>query len=405
MRAILIKGPSAYDALGAFVGELAIAFDAAGHEPIIVDATAGVGADFYPTLERHAAAGAIGLVFSFNIFGDIRDDRGRAIGDIVDAPHVIQFVDYPPSHLDRLENTSPNAALLVVDQSHVDTILATYGPNRFGYVGFSPHAAVGATVSAGADPASFVAARSIPILFSGTFQEPDEARWAHMPSGVQWIYEAAFEIALAAEWMPALTALDAAIAAFGLDPNDKQFADFRKTTTYVHEYVRIYRRSQLLNTARAIGLPLYVVGKGYEGRLAAYPNLTHGGELDFAEVLERMASSRVVLNVNANFGAGSHERPLSALKAGAAVASDHSSFYASHFKPWEEMAFYRWRDLEAGLARVAAVANDPEAAFAMAWAGQRRVVAEHGWIHRVAGIVAAAEQARARNRERLQGQA
>ena len=397
MRAILIKGGSAYDALGLFIDELAAAFAAAGHEPIDVDASAGRGPDFYPSLERHAAAGPIGLVFTFNIFGDVRDAAGRFIGDIVQAPHVVQFVDYPPSHLDRLDAMSPNVALLCVDPSHVETILATYGPDRFAHVGFSPHGAVGATVSPGPDPEAFAAARPIPILFSGTFQEPDAARWAQMPDNVQRLYEAAVEIALAAEWVPALAALDAAMVSFGLDPTDKAFAGFRKTTTYVHEYVRAHRRLEVLNTARTLGIPLHVVGRGYEGRLDAYPNVTYAGAVDFAAGLDLMARSRVVLNVNANFGAGSHERPLSAMNAGAAAASDHSEFYAANFAPGEAMALYRWRDLEAGLAAVAALAGDADAAFAMAQAGQRRVVAEHRWINRIEPIIAATEAARRRS--------
>jgi hypothetical protein len=395
MRAILFKGGSAYDALGQFIDELAAAFAAAGHESIVIDASAGRGPDFYPALDRLAAEGPIGLVFTFNIFGDVRDPAGRLIGDIVDAPHVVQFVDYPPSHLDRLEAMSPNAALLCVDRSHVETILATYGPDRFAHVGFSPHAAVGATVSPGDDPMAFAAARPIPILFSGTFQAPDEARWAHMPDAVQQIYEAAVEIALAAEWMPALAALKEAMRAFGLDPEAAELADFRKTTTYVHEYVRAHRRLDVLNTARTLGIPLHVIGGGYDGRLDAFPNVTYGGEVDFAASLALMAVSRVVLSVNANFGAGSHERPLSAMNAGAAAASDHGSFYAEVFKPGEEIALYRWRDLETGLAAVARLAGDPEAAFAMARAGQRRVVAEHRWINRVENVIAAAEAARA----------
>lgn len=392
MRVILFKGASAYGALRLFIDDLAVAFGRLGHEPIVIDATAET--DLLVTLERHLAAGPIDLVFSFNIFGDARDDRGRSIGDIVSAPHVIQFVDYPLSHLHRLEKTSPHAALLVVDQSHVEAILSTYGPDRFGYVGFSAHGAIGETVSPGADPTVFAADRPIPILFLGTFYKPQAPGWRNMPANVQNIYEAAVEIALANEWTPALDALDSVLCSAGIDPDDNNFAEFRKTAHFVHERVRAHRRFQLLNVAASMGLPLHIFGKGYDEDLHRYKNLTYGGDVDLPAALKLMAQSRVVLNINANFGAGSHERPLSALNAGAAAASDHSSFYASHFKAGEEIALYRWRDLEAGLASIAKLAKQPEAAFAMAQAGQRRTVAEHMWINRVATIVAAAEHVR-----------
>jgi hypothetical protein len=248
-------------------------------------------------------------------------------------------------------------------------------------VGFSAHAAIGPTVSPGDDPSAFASGRPIPILFSGTFYKPQVPKWQQMPKGVQKVYEAAVEIALSREWIPALDALDLAMSSLGLDPKDKDFAEFRKTATYVHEHVRVHRRFQLLNAAKSIGLPLHVFGKGYDRDLYRYKNVTYGGEADLREVLALMARTRVVLNVNANFGAGSHERPLSALNAGAATASDYSSFYSSQFNEGEEIALYRWRDLETGLASIARLADDHEAAFAMALAGQRRVSAEHKWVN------------------------
>jgi hypothetical protein len=255
-----------------------------------------------------------------------------------------------------------------VDPSHVDAIRSTYGSDRFGYVGFSAHGAIGETVSPGADPTVFAADRPIPILFLGTFYKPQAPGWRNLPSNVQKIYEAAVEIALANEWTPALDAIDSVLHSAGID--------------------------QLLNAAASMGLPLHIFGKGYDEDLHRYKNLTYGGDVDLPVALKLMAQSRVVLNINANFGAGSHERPLSALNAGAAAASDHSSFYASHFKAGEEIALYRWRDLEAGLASIAQLAKQPEAAFAMAQAGQRRTVAEHMWINRVGTIVAAADHVR-----------
>ncbi len=392
MRVILFKGRSTYDALRVFVDELHAGFVQAGHEALIVDAVAE--SDVGPVLLRFAAAGPVGLVFSFNILGDTRDRDGRSLGEIVGAPHVIHFVDYPLTHLNRLEAIPSRASLLVVDHSHVDAIRSIYGPQRFACVGFCAHGASGETATPSKDPAAFASERSIPILFVGTLGRPEPPIWQNRPHRIQAIYNAAVEIALAQEFLPALDALDAAMASFGLDPAEAPFADFRKTATYVHEHVRMRRRFQFLAAAKALGLPMLVIGRGFDPDVHFYPGATYGGEVDFATALAFMARSRVVLNVNANFGAGSHERPLCALNAGAAAATDYSSFYAAHFSDGEEIAMYRWCDLDAGLARIAQLAEDPAAAFAMAQAGQKKVAAAHRWRHRVDAIIAAAERAR-----------
>jgi hypothetical protein len=109
-----------------------------------------------------------------------------------------------------------------------------------------------------------------------------------------------------------------------------------------------------------------------------------------------MKRARVVLSINANFGAGSHERPLSALLAGAAAATDHSSFYQQAFALDRELAIFRWMSLPDDLQRVGALAEDPAAAFALARAGHARVLAAHRWTHRLDAILAAADAGRAR---------
>jgi len=394
VRVILIKGRSTYDLLRAFIDDAAIGFVEAGHQAEVLDVVAEP--DVAAALARRAATAPIDLVYSLNILSDFRDPAGRSIGDIASAPHVVHFVDHPLSHLDRLEKTPANAAVLVIDPSHAEALLSIYGPDRFGFVGFCPHAAVGPTTSPGRDADAFVAARPIPILFPGTCPAVGAPPWAPMQPGVQQLFEAAMEIALAGEWTPGLAALDAAMRASGLAPEDPEFAGFRKLASYVHEWVRVLRRLRLLEAAARAGLRLQVAGKGYAVALTRYSNLTFLGDVSFLESVALMSQSRLVLNVNANFGAGSHERPLCALNAGAATASDFSSFYEGQFEEGQEMMLYRWSDLDAGLDAVARLAADPQTMFDMAVAGQAKVLTGHSWKHRVPIILAAAAHVRAR---------
>lgn len=100
---------------------------------------------------------------------------------------------------------------------------------------------------------------------------------------------------------------------------------------------------------------------------------------------ELMRRTRIVLNTNVNFGAGSHERPLSAALAGALPFSDHSRFWEQAFGP--EAPLYRWKDLDGAMDDLRALAVDPERAYAS-------VREAHTWDHRVATIIAAADAVR-----------
>jgi hypothetical protein len=398
MRVVLIKAASGYGALGLFIDALAEAFQRRGHEPVVIDAAAE--ADLGAALLRTAAEGPAALAYSFG-FGEFRSADDRSVGELVGAPHVVHHVDYPLTHALRLDETPRETALLVVDESHVDAIAATYGPDHFAFVGFCPHAAIGAPVAVPDSGELWAAARPIPILFSGTFYAPGPPPWRQFRPPLAELFDAAFELALACEWFPAMDALRRVLEERGLDLDAPDLLDVRRAATFVHEQVRAHRREQLIDALARAGAPVLAVGKGWEPALARYGNVEWAGEASLEQALALMAHARLVLNVNANFGAGSHERPLSALLAGAAAASDHSRFWAERFRAGREMLLYSWTALDDGVERIVRLAADPPAASALAAAGQARVIEGHLWEHRVDLILAAAQAARARlNRER-----
>jgi hypothetical protein len=391
MHAILIKGVSQYGVLRLFIDELAEAFGRAGVRPVVIDAQ-----------EPGALAAALGdralhgarLVFTFNILGEALH-LGRPIGAVFGAPHVIQYVDHPLAHTEKLDGTTADAGLLFVDETHAAAVERAYGPGRFAHLGFCPHAAIGEARARDPDPQAFFERRPIPILFSGSILDPGPRPWAEFDEIVRHIHDAAFDIAMGEEWLPAHDAFAIAMGGVGLDPADPRWRLLHKGAGLVHQHVRMHRRLMVLEAAARLGLPIHACGRGYEPWLDGFGNITHLGALDVTQSIAIMARSRVLLNVNANFGGGSHERALTAMRAGAAVASDASSYYRSQFKLGTEMVFYRWSQLDSDLERIAALAENPEAAFALARAGQAVAVKQHGWDNRVPVILNAADQVRA----------
>lgn len=386
MRAVFIKGPSQYDATRVFTDELAAAFTGQGHEAVVVDAA---GRDDLAATLRAAAEVPTDLVHTFGILGDARGLIGQSLGELFAAPHVLQHVDYPLSHLNQLEATARETAILTVDPSHVEAIHGTFGPDHFAHVAFCPHAAVGQPVAAEPHAEAFVEQRPIPILFAGSFYGVGPTPWAEEGKGIRQIFDRAFDLALGTEFLPALEALDEALRSYGEDPAHPRYERMRRYATWVHEQVRQLRRLALLEAAGQAGLPVFCVGAGYEGWIEKRKSFRLGPPMTLTDTVALMARARVVLNANANFGRGSHERPLTAMLAGAAVATD-GAWWTEQFEEGREVLSYRWTQLEADVARLARLVDDPEAARAMGLAGQARAVAAHRPAHRVAAIIAAA---------------
>jgi spore maturation protein CgeB len=161
----------------------------------------------------------------------------------------------------------------------------------------------------------------------------------------------------------------------------------------VHERVRSHRRFEMLKAAAKAGLPLQVFGAGYERDLYRFKNVTYGGEATLAEVVALMRRSRIVLSVNANFGQGSHERPLSAMAAGAVAATDRSAFYEAQFGA-DSILQLGWTSLAQDLERLAASVDQADQLLAIAAKGHRMTVAEHRWDNRIDAILRAADAVR-----------
>ncbi|PHY20865.1 glycosyltransferase [Caulobacter sp. BP25] len=399
MRAVFIKGVSQYDATRLFIDEMAAAFRRRGYDTTVIDGL--TSKDLCETFNASAAQGETELVYSVNILGEFRGRRERTIGQIFDAPHVVQFVDYPLTHLERLKDVAPDAAILTVDPSHVDAVRSTFGGDHAAFFGFCPHAGVGEPVEPDADPDAFAAERPIPILFSGSFYQLTPPAWANEGEGICRLFDAVLETALGAEFVPALDALDQVLRGMGEDPADPRYVLARRYSCMVHEQVRKVRRMQLLEGASKAGLPMFCVGSGYEGWIESHPSLRLASPMKLTDTADLMRRARVVVNANANFGRGSHERPLTAMLAGAAVASDHSAWWASQFVEDEDMLLYRWRDLDAGLARIAALAEDSEAAWRMSRNAQVKAAARHRFDNRVDTVIAAAAAARSKTCDRM----
>ena len=391
MRAILFKGPSQYDGTRTFIDEVAAALRRRGLTADLVDLA---GASDVAAAIAAAAGAPADLLFSINILGEHRDGQGRGMSDIFGAPHVVLHVDYVLSQATRLRATPATTSLLSIDPTQVQAIASVFGSQRFASVAFSPHAAVGEPAPDDADAAAFVAARPIPLLWSGTLQPPGEPVWAQQPPAIRRVYDDAVDLAMSVEWMSPLAALDQVLVANGNDPANPALQGARCDAMHIDVRVRVLRRYDLIGRLAASGLPITICGNGWAAEAPRLPNATFLGPLTMPQSAMLMQSARTVVGTNGNFGAGSHERPLTAMLAGAAVFSDYSRFYAEAFTEDREIALFRWKALDDGLQRLARLVDDPAAAHALAVAGKARVVAAHRWDHRVDAILDAADASR-----------
>jgi menaquinone-dependent protoporphyrinogen IX oxidase len=393
MRILMMKGQSQYGGTRLFADLAAAALARRGHQVDVLDL--GESNQAGMLILQHVASSppAYGLIFTINIAGEFIDSAGRRLSDLYQAPHVVWHTDYILSKADRVRETPKSTALLMVDPTQVDAVRAIYGADRFDHLGFFPHPAVGEPAPDDATVAEFVERRPIQVLWSGGFQKP-EAPWQGVGGAARQLLQDALDLALSVEWMPPHEALDQVMAARGLDLGAPEIRGAREAAALVDIEVRMTRRFEFLKAVARTGLPLHIVGAGWEGQLYRFKNATFEGAVEMTRMVELMRQSRVVLNTNGNFGAGSHERPFSASLAGAATFSDYSRYYGQVFEDEKNIALFRWKDLDGGMAQLKALAADPERAFDYARSAKALTLSGHTWDSRIDLVLAAGEAVR-----------
>jgi hypothetical protein len=380
LRILIMKGQSQYGGTRLFADHAAAAFRRRGAEVEVLDL--GGTDNGGPLILGYRPAGPLDLVFTINIAGEFKDSLGRTLADLFGAPHVVWHTDYIFSQAERIRGTPKSTAVLLVDPTQVEAVKSIYGEDRFDHIGFFPHPAVGEPAADDATVAEFEARRPIAVLWSGGFQKPG-ALWGEVTGPARQVFQDAFDLAMALEWIPPHEALDTVLASRGLDLKDPANAGVREAATLVDLEVRKARRFEFLRAVAKTGVPLHICGAGWETQLYRFKNATYEGAVEMSRMAELMAQSRLVLNTNGNFGAGSHERPFSASLAGAATFSDFSRYYAQVFEPGADIALFHWKNLAGGMETLSALAADPARCFEMARRAKALTLAHHTWDTRI----------------------
>lgn len=105
---------------------------------------------------------------------------------------------------------------------------------------------------------------------------------------------------------------------------------------YVDFYLRILIREQVVRAFLQEGITLSVCGRNWDKMPLSEKEKPYlqiiGEELPYTEVIEKMADSKVVLNVMPWFKDGSHERVMMGAMNGAAVFTDNSEYISEIFR-------------------------------------------------------------------------
>jgi glycosyltransferase involved in cell wall biosynthesis len=274
--------------------------------------------------------------FSCSFNSTLPQPDGRYFWDISKIPHWSILVDPFFYYTDYLK--SPLSILSCVDRLDVEHLKNPQFQNAF----FWPHAV---------EPEldfDRKAERPYDVVMLGSCYD-EETLKQHWRAGttpqVVKVIEEAIEIVLGDNHTHIYDATMQALDHYRLSPKE---VPLNKILFYVDNYSRGYDRVQLIKSIK--NAQVHVFGGtcwrdekpilGWSNSLVDMPNVTIHPAVPYAESLEIMKKSKIVLNSTPFFKSGSHERTLTSLACGALPITSDNLWVRENFLDGRDLKIY-----------------------------------------------------------------
>lgn len=366
---IVIKGQSQYDSLRFFSDRLKDDMEKSGCEVLFLDFSDEKRAlDDLKTYSRRK----VDAVISYNGIGI------SYAADYLNVPFYALMVDHPLYHSKRLSHPGVELHVAVVDKDH-ETYIRKY-MTGIKDIFMLPHGA--------SYPGNWIPyrERKTDVLFMGTYCAPELILRQMETQYTPQLFQLAKEIVGRMLTEPALCEEEAVTGCLiegGLEKMLHLVPNFMQAMPEIDGIVRSYTRQQVIGILVDNGIPVHVYGTGWETFKCKHPEnlMIHPG-VDFCESLNRMADTRIVLNIMPGFKQGSHERVFSAGACKSVCLTDRSTYNEENFTDGKDLVFYDMHHLQELPDLVKKILKDDNLAETIAESGYQEVAKKHMWKNR-----------------------
>lgn len=321
-----------------FAHQLGWAFEEMGLGAEIIEFTAedDLDAKLKPLLDEKYR-----VVVDFNsLLPRMELEDGTRYLDKLDGPFFDYILDHPLFHYTGLTSGVKNLHAIVLDEAQAEYVVSYYP--KISDVHMLP---LGAT-KALYDGAKESECR---ILFPGTYDSPNAVYElvTAAPEPLQGMMKRLIERRITNPLIPMEEAFCEELADADMELAPEQFALFMNSMYPVDAYVRDYFRKEALDRLLAAGIPVTIMGMGWEKyHYVNEHSLRREPGMPFGLSFERIAKAHILLNVSPIFNRGMHDRIPAGMANHAVVLTDENPYLASQFTDGREISFYTMNCLD-----------------------------------------------------------
>lgn len=376
-RIIFIKG--AIETLEFFSIQLAKAFEAQGFQTWFWDLKAPLSSrEAFEALGGYDSA----ILLTFNFIGLSGESQFQYGPCSIWEQHNVKtyciMADHPMYYHRLLASDIKNLALVCIDRGH-QAFTEHYYPN-YGKVHFLPLAGT----KLPGEPTPF-AERDIDVVFAGNYVPPE-----HLTPHIQHMDEESkafyFDIIKELTEHPERPMEQELVSRL-----EQEFPKITREETlsclhsmvFIDLYVRSLFRREVICTLAEHGIPVTVIGKGWENSGCKCPeNIIIAGQRDSRTCLEYMQHARISVNVMPWFKDGAHDRIFNGMLQGCVVVTDSSAYLDEILCDGKDYAGFQLGNYGEISQKVDWLLKHPKEAEAIAEAGRRKASEGHTWEQR-----------------------
>ena len=151
-------------------------------------------------------------------------------------------------------------------------------------------------------------------------------------------------------------------------------------------YVKMLRRYRTLEEIAKKDIRVDVFGPGWENVSFAHKLKLHG-KVSYETVLDAFSRAKVVVQDQAEFNNGGHDRVFTAMLNGAAVVSEYSSYLNKEFENGSDIYLFDWKNIGWQMDVVDELLVDESKRLASAIRAYGKAKAKHRWENRAARVL------------------
>lgn len=151
-------------------------------------------------------------------------------------------------------------------------------------------------------------------------------------------------------------------------------------------YVKMLRRYRTLEEVTKKDIQVDVFGTGWENVPFAHKLHIHGA-VSYDTVLDAFSRAKVVVQDQAEFNNGGHDRVFTAMLNGAVVVSEYSSYLDKEFTDGSDIYLFDWKNIGQQMNVVDELLGDESKRLASAIRAYGKAKANHRWENRAQRVL------------------